>query len=103
MTDSYAESPVRVFFRSRWQGDISLQKLFWWDTLAVATLINAGVALFAIILLAKGMANNGLWLLLHLILLPYNLFLVMAVWRHEKSEYTLRLVTLGWLGVTLIA
>ena len=72
-------------------------------TLVVATLINAFVAIFAMILLAKGMADGSGWFLLHLILLPYNLFLVVAVWRHEQSENTLRLATLGWLGLTLVA
>lgn len=72
-------------------------------TLAVATLINACVTLFSMILLAKGIADTGMWLLLHLILLPYNLFLVMAVWRHEKSQDTLRMASLGWPGLTLIA
>lgn len=102
IADACSASPVLGFVRSRWQGDISLCRLFWWDTLAVATLINACVAMFSMILLAKGMANGGLWFLLHLILLPYNLFLVMAVWRHEKSQDILRLATLGWLGLTLV-
>lgn len=103
MSNVFAASSVLGFVRSRWRGEISLQRLFWWDTLAVATLINAFVAIFAMILLAKGMADGGSWFLLHLMLLPYNLFLVMAVWRHEQSENTIRLTTLGWLGLTLIA
>ncbi len=103
MSNAFVASPVLGFVRARWQGDISLRRLFWWDTLAVATLINAGVAMFAMILLAKGMADGGGWFLLHLLLLPYNLFLVVAVWRHEQSENTLRLATLGWLGLTLVA
>jgi hypothetical protein len=76
MTRAFDASPVLGFVRTRWQGDISLRRLFWWDTLAVATLINAAVAIFAMILLARGMADGAGWFLLHLLLLPYNLFLV---------------------------
>lgn len=103
MSNAFSASPVLGFVRTRWQGDISLRRLFWWDTLAVATLINAFVAIFAMILLAKGMADGGGWFLLHLILLPYNIFLVVTVWRHEHSENTLRIATLGWLGLTMLA
>ena len=70
--------------------------------MAVATLINAVVAMFLMMLLAKGMAGGSAWFLLHLILLPYNLFLVIAVWRHEQSQDILRLATMGWLALTLI-
>jgi hypothetical protein len=102
IADACSASPVLGFVRSRWQGDVSLHRLFWWDTLAVATLINACVAMFSMILLARGMADGSFWFLLHLILLPYNLFLVIAVWRHEKSQDILRLATLVWLALTLI-
>lgn len=96
-------SPFLTFLQTRWRGDVSLGRLFWWDTLAVATLANATVAMLAMILLAKEMADGGLWLLLHLILLPYNLFLVMAVWRHKQSKGSWRIAMLGWLGLTLVA
>lgn len=103
LANAITASPVLAFVRSRWHGNISLRRLFWWDTLAVATLVNAVVAMFSLILLAKGLADTGMWALLHLILLPYNLFLVMAVWRHAQSGSRQRFVTLGWLGATLIA
>jgi hypothetical protein len=103
MVNQFVASPVVMFVRARWQGDVSLRRLFWWDTLAVATLINTFVAILAMILLAKGMTDGSGWLLLHVILLPYNLFLVVAVWRHNQSENKVRLATLGWLGLTLVA
>jgi hypothetical protein len=102
MADAFSASPVLVFVRSRRHGDVSLHRLFCWDTLAVATLINAVIVMFSMLLLAKGMAGGSAWFLLHLILLPYNLFLVIAVWRHEQSQDILRLATLGWLALTLI-
>ncbi len=103
MTATFPAAPFLTFLRTRWRGEVALGRLFWWDTLAVATLANAGVAMAAMILLSKGLADGGLWLLLHLILLPYNLFLVISVWRHGQCRNALRLATLGWLGLTLVA
>lgn len=96
-------APLLAFILPRWRGEVSLSRLFWWDILAVATLANAIVALVAMILLSKDMGDSGLWLLLHLVLLPYNLFLVLAVWRHPQSRGVLRLTVLTWLGLTLLA
>lgn len=102
MNAAYTASPVFGFFRARWNGDISLPRLFWWDTLAVATLVNAIVAMFSMILLAKGIANTGLWLLLHVTLLPYNIFLVSAIWRNGQSTTPIRTITLAWFLLTVL-
>ena len=102
MITSYATSPVYCFLRTRWSGDIPLRQLFWWDTLAIATLINAFVAVFSMILLAKGITGSGVWLLLQFTLLPYNVFLVMAVLRHGQSIIAIRMATMAWFGLTLV-
>jgi hypothetical protein len=89
------------FFQARWHGQISHRRLFYWDMLGVATLINAMVGLISLILLAKGW-NGSIWLLLHAVLLPYNAFLLASVWRHRGASNLFRLVGAGWFGMTLM-
>jgi hypothetical protein len=90
------------YFRERWSGQISFRQLFWWDMLGVATLLNASVALFSLILLTQGV-TGGVWLALHMIVLPYNVFLVMSVWRHVHATPMARWVSMIWLGASLLA
>lgn len=92
--------PAR-YFRERWAGRISFHQLFWWEMFGVATLVNASVSLFSLILLTQGV-SGGIWLVLHMILLPYNLFLVTAIWRHRHASLVSRWVALLWLGATLL-
>ena len=89
------------FFQMRWQGKVSHRHLFYWDMLGVATLINATLALISLILLAKGW-NGSIWLLLHAVLIPYNVFLLASVWRHKGAPVLFRLVGTGWFGMTLL-
>ena len=89
------------FFRQRWHGQVALHQLFWWDLLAVGTLVNAGFVVFSLILLAQGMAG-GYWLTLHALVLPYNLFLVAAVWRHPRAATLQRWLAMAWLGIFLL-
>lgn len=101
MTSATLDHPVVSFFRSRWQGEVTLRKLFWWDTLAVGTVINAWVAVASLIFLAKGL-DTSVWLVLYLAVIPYNLFLVISVWRHQQSSNLIQSVTLCWLALTLV-
>ena len=91
----------RGFFRQRWHGRVALRRLFWWDLLAVGTLLNAACAVFALILLAQGLAG-GAWFALQALILPYNLFLVTTVWRHPEASTALRSFALTWLGASLL-
>lgn len=100
MTSATLISPALAFFHKRWRGAVSRQRLFWWDILAVATLLNAALGLISLILLTRGL-NGGAWLLLHLLLLPYNLFLVAALWRQVDVGIPMRLAVLLWLTLTL--
>jgi hypothetical protein len=92
--------PAFAFFQRRWNGKVSRHRLFWWDTLTVATLLNASLGIVSLILLARGL-EGGAWLLLHLLLLPYNLFLVAALWRKEDVGALMRFAVLLWLALTV--
>lgn len=96
-----AATPGGGFFAPRWRGQVALRRLFWWDLLAVGTLLNAGFAVFALILLTQGLAG-GAWFALQALILPYNLFLVATVWRHPQTSTAARSVALTWLGACLL-
>ena len=72
------------FFRSRWQGKVPLDRLFWRDMLLVATLISIASSALALVLLGLKLP---LWLVLlvHFLPVPYNIFLTLAVWRTAEK------------------
>jgi hypothetical protein len=92
---------IYQFFRRRWQGEVPLRTLFWWDTLAVGTVVNAWVAIITLILLAQGL-GTGIWLALFLVVMPYNLFLVSSLWRHRHATSITQAMSLTWLTGTLL-
>jgi hypothetical protein len=100
MTTGTLAAPAFAFFQRRWHGAVSRQRLFWWDMLSVATLLNATLGMLSLILLTRGMEGST-WLLLHLFLLPYNLFLVAALWRKDDAGQPMRLTALVWLAMTV--
>jgi hypothetical protein len=98
---------VGSFFRSRWQGRVPLDRLFWRDLLLVGTALNVASAMAAIILLALKLPLV-LVLGVHFALVPYNIFLTFAVWRttEKASGAKASLMTLGaalWLILTVVA
>jgi hypothetical protein len=95
MTDQHmtAGSSAR-FFRARWHGLVSLDRLFWVDMVLVATALNI-VTSFAAILVLGLKGPTWASILVYLSPLPYNIFLVVAVWRTtERMPATL---TTGWM------
>ncbi|TIW19027.1 MAG: hypothetical protein E5V65_11420 [Mesorhizobium sp.] len=95
------------FFHSRWQGKVPLDRLFWRDMLLVGTAINIASSALALILLGLKLP---LWLVLtvHLLPVPYNIFLALAVWRTAEKTGGAKasMMMLGsalWLIATVIA
>lgn len=94
------------FFRSRWQGRVPLDRLFWRDLALVGTALNVASAVAAIILLALKLPLV-LVLAVHFALVPYNIFLTFAVWRTTERASGIKapLMTLGatlWLILTVV-
>ena len=77
-------SAVGSFFRSRWQGLVPLDRLFWRDMVVVGTVISIASSVLALILLGLKLP---LWLVLvvHFAPVPYNIFLTFAVWRTAEK------------------
>lgn len=96
----------RGFFAARWHGDVPLSRLFWWDMAVVGTAINVLTTIAALIVLAmKG--STGTALAVHLAVLPYNLFLFLAVWRTSEkvrmsSAWAAQLGAAAWLLLAIV-
>ena len=89
------------FLKSRWDGEADLQLLLWRDVLAVGTLINLVAGFAAFILLTRDVAP--VWAVsVHLLPVPYNIFLLLSVWRCRQTTPTVSLIAAGWFVLMLI-
>ncbi|MGE0500948.1 MAG: hypothetical protein AB7I79_04725 [Rhizobiaceae bacterium] len=96
----------RGFFRSRLDGAVPLDRLFWLDMALVGTLINLATSFAALVALGLKWPAWA-WIAVYLSPLPYNLFLVMAVWRTSASAApgvaaTARAGALAWLIIATL-
>lgn len=96
----------RRFLAARWRGQVAIERLLWRDMVLVGTAINVVASVLALGLLVAG---GPAWLavLAHLLPMPYNVFLCIAVWRAaasvELAVATLaRGVSLAWLVLVAI-
>ncbi len=90
------------FFGSRWRGEALPSRVYWRDMLLAGSLINLFTGFIALLFAAQG---AELWIAasVHFSTLPYNVFLVLALWRMPGSSQVMRWTSLLWLGVmTLI-
>jgi len=89
------------FIGSRWRGETSLAVLYWRDILAVGSLINLSTSFGALMLAAQGvdlLIAAGV----HFAVLPYNVFLVIALWRTPQRTRTMAWTSWVWLGVVTV-
>lgn len=92
---------VGPFFMRRWQGQVGWRPLFWLDLLLVGTLLNAVATLAALALLSQGVP--AAWALaVHLLPLPYGLFILAALWRAPGCPTQVRGLSLGWLALPVL-
>ncbi len=105
--DSVTGRGPLAFLVRRWRRQVPLETLFWRDMIVIASLIN--VAAGAAGLVSLGLkAGVGLSVAVLLAPLPYNAFLLAAVWRtadrvgpQTASAYRLG-ATLWFLAATII-
>ena len=69
--------------------------------LAVGTLINLFTGFAALMLAAQG-TDIIIAAALHFALLPYNVFLVVALWRTPQRTQTMAWTSLVWLGAVTV-
>lgn len=74
---------MKGYFASRWRGDVPLQRLFWRDMLLVGSAVNVATTLVALFVWALG-GLTAAGFAIHFSPLPYNAFLLFAVWRSAE-------------------
>jgi hypothetical protein len=90
------------YFSRRWRGQVPLAQLLWRDIIGVGTLINLVATMLALAALT-GDVPAGLAVALHFAPLPYNVFLVGALWRTPgRNEFALGLATVWLVVMTLV-
>ena len=86
------------FFRERWRGKTPLPRLFWIDLLATATVLNLLFGFVSLLMLAKRV--DWAWVFaVHALVIPYNAFLVVSIWRHVETPPWMRAASAVWLLV----
>ena len=103
---AHADAARGGFLAARWRGAVSLDRLFFLDMLLVATAINLAAG-FASLMAFGFKAPVWVAVAIYLSPLPYNVFLVLCVWRATDSAgagaaSAYRLGALGWLVVATI-
>jgi hypothetical protein len=95
------ETTISSFFTHRWQGNVPVRRLFWLDMLGTGTVVNLLFGFVALILLAK--KTDPVWsMAVHWLAMPYNLFMVGALWRHRDAGRLHRTVGSAWLMVCVL-
>ncbi|OGB42228.1 MAG: hypothetical protein A2461_01565, partial [Burkholderiales bacterium RIFOXYC2_FULL_59_8] len=84
-----------------WRGETTLIKLYWRDMLIVGSVINLFTGFIALMIAAQG---GELWVAatVHFATLPYNAFLVLAVWRTPGRSTVMAWTSLVWLGAVTV-
>jgi hypothetical protein len=94
-------NPIVGYFQQLWWAEMPLATVFWRDMAVVGSIVNVVSIALATITAAFGGAT-GVGIALYTAPTPYNIFLVVAVWRRADRENTewawpARIGALVWL------
>jgi hypothetical protein len=83
------------YLRRRWSGQVPVASLFWREMMFGATPINLLAGAVALLIFAE---DGPIWLATAVLLLPvpWNGFLLLALWRHAQAGVGMRLAGLAW-------
>lgn len=89
------------FFTRRCRGQVPFAVLFWRDMLGVGTLVNLVTTFLALIAMIQ---EGPAWLAvsLHLLPLPYNIFLFVVLWRRPDRNDFVSTVAVVWLVIMIL-
>lgn len=95
-----------AFVLARWRGEVPLRVALWRDMWGVGTVVNLAAALVALLLLAKG-APDVLGAAVYFAPLPYNLLLLVSVWRSadkapDASALAAQLLAVLWVLLAVL-
>ncbi len=92
---------TRGFFTDRWHSEVDLGVLLWRDMLIFGTLVNLAAGFTGILMLIQEVPP--VWALaVHLAPVPYNIFLLLSVWRSKRCTPTASTIATIWFVVMLI-
>jgi hypothetical protein len=94
-------SAASEFLRSRWRGEVPLQRLFWRDLLGLGTLLNLLASFAALIMAAMGL-DSAAAVAMHFAPTPWNAFLTASVLRHPRAGPAQRGVAVAWLVAMMV-
>ncbi|MDP2007825.1 MAG: hypothetical protein Q8K45_19300 [Rubrivivax sp.] len=89
------------FLGRRWRGEVALRRLFWFDMLAVGTLVNLLASFVALALAAAGVAS-AIAVAVHFVPVPYNVFLFVALWRRPGRPPLMAFVAALWVALMTV-
>jgi hypothetical protein len=92
---------VSEWFRARWTGRVTLQRLVGLDMVLVGTMINAIAGFSALAAYASGL-GAGTAMALHFGTAPYNAFLYSCVWRHPRSGPATLILASAWFAAMIV-
>ena len=89
------------YLKRLWRAEAPLARVFWCDMAVIGTLVNVAAIVLAVLVIALG-ASTGAGIAIFAAPMPYNIFLVAAVWRRADRETTewawpARIGSLAWL------
>jgi hypothetical protein len=87
---------------NRWRSKRPINQLFWRDMLAWGTLLNMVFLFFTLMLYAQR-ADPWMAMVLHVTVVPLNLFLVLSIWKHPQAHGGFKAVSVLCLGMTFLA
>jgi hypothetical protein len=98
-------SPI-AYLGALWRGDVPLSQALWRDMALVGTVVNIAAMGAAFFVVALG-ASMTTFFAIHLLPVPYNIFLVAAVWRAAERApaeraWTARIVSVLWLFAAFV-
>lgn len=93
--------PLKIFFSSRWRGQVRLGLLFWRDMVVVGSLINLLSGFLALALMAAGAPLTAV-AAAHFAPLPYNTFLFAAFWRLPGRPAWMSAGAIAWLLLVIL-
>jgi hypothetical protein len=104
--DNVMWESTKSYVAARWRGQVPWPRAFCWDMLLVGTFVNLAVAMAAMIAMTQA-APPLLTAAAVVALAPYNVFLLVAVWRSaarssEPWTSALRLAALGWCVLAVV-
>jgi hypothetical protein len=98
------DNPALAFLRARWRGEVPPLRLFWRDMVLVASTFNVLASGAAMLLFSLKMPLP-IVLAAHFAVVPYNLFLILALWQtaERRGDSTVAYLAAATVWLALVS